>query len=316
MPARPLHLAWRHLDLPPIEWFLGRRRRGARDELRRTSRTPSGEGSHRPRPHDCALSRDVRRLHPSVPCTRTQGGRTRSVGSHAVALRGRRGRRRARCRPRTGCVRFITARPERPAGAKPASSGCARGARWPSRGHEPLRARDRNRRAPQGSSISRQGVRLDRVSPSPDVALVLAGPARMGERRSGGGGRDLAFSVAHRRDRVTSMISTTSLAVRAVLAYPSLYEGFGLPTLEAMAAGVPVVTTTAGALPEVVGTQPCSWSRATPMPSQRRSNRCSQTRRERRLPDRARSQACEHVHLGGLREGLDRPLQRSGSEPK
>jgi glycosyltransferase involved in cell wall biosynthesis len=38
-----------------------------------------------------------------------------------------------------------------------------------------------------------------------------------------------------------------------VLAYPSLYEGFGLPTLEAMAAGVPVVTTTAGALPEVVG---------------------------------------------------------------
>jgi glycosyltransferase involved in cell wall biosynthesis len=39
----------------------------------------------------------------------------------------------------------------------------------------------------------------------------------------------------------------------AVLAYPSLYEGFGLPTLEAMAAAVPVVTTTSGALPEVVG---------------------------------------------------------------
>lgn len=38
-----------------------------------------------------------------------------------------------------------------------------------------------------------------------------------------------------------------------VFAYPSRYEGFGLPPLEAMAAGVPVVTTTAGALPEVVG---------------------------------------------------------------
>jgi glycosyltransferase involved in cell wall biosynthesis len=43
------------------------------------------------------------------------------------------------------------------------------------------------------------------------------------------------------------------LADATVLAYPSLYEGFGLPTLEAMSAGVPVVTTTAGALPEVVG---------------------------------------------------------------
>jgi glycosyltransferase involved in cell wall biosynthesis len=35
--------------------------------------------------------------------------------------------------------------------------------------------------------------------------------------------------------------------------YPSQYEGFGLPPLEAMACGTPVVTSNASSLPEVVG---------------------------------------------------------------
>jgi glycosyltransferase involved in cell wall biosynthesis len=39
----------------------------------------------------------------------------------------------------------------------------------------------------------------------------------------------------------------------AALVFPSLYEGFGWPPLEAMASGCPVACSNAGSLPEVVG---------------------------------------------------------------
>src|SRR6185436_4490697 len=49
-------------------------------------------------------------------------------------------------------------------------------------------------------------------------------------------------------DRIVDLYGEAEVAC-----VPSLYEGFSLPAIEAMACGVPVVGTTGGAIPEVVG---------------------------------------------------------------
>jgi alpha-1,3-rhamnosyl/mannosyltransferase len=80
--------------------------------------------------------------------------------------------------------------------------------------------------------------------------LALVGPV----------GWDSAPILAAARDRGAQLLGRVSedelralYAGASAFAYPSLYEGFGLPVLEAMAAGAPVVTSNVSSLPEVAG---------------------------------------------------------------
>ncbi len=88
----------------------------------------------------------------------------------------------------------------------------------------------------------------------PDVALVIVGGDGWGVERY-----VEAVEVSPARARILrpGYLDDTALAAAlrhaSVLVYPSRYEGFGFPPLQAMAAGVPVVATAAGAVPEVVG---------------------------------------------------------------
>ena len=67
----------------------------------------------------------------------------------------------------------------------------------------------------------------------------------------------ISRSKARERIRVTGYVSPEELAAwygrAAIFAFPSLDEGFGMPVLEAMAAGVPVITSNRSSLPEVAG---------------------------------------------------------------
>lgn len=76
--------------------------------------------------------------------------------------------------------------------------------------------------------------------------LVIAGEDQWGRVA-------LTAPFVRRLGRVTDEQLRQLYADAACLAIPSLHEGFGLPALEAMAAGTPVVASTAGSLPEVTG---------------------------------------------------------------
>lgn len=90
----------------------------------------------------------------------------------------------------------------------------------------------------------------------PDLCLVIAG----GDGWDGGSLQAAIDTVPEKiRERIVRVGYVSSqdrirlLNHAEVFVYPSIYEGFGLPPLEAMQFGIPVVATTAGSLPEILG---------------------------------------------------------------
>lgn len=84
--------------------------------------------------------------------------------------------------------------------------------------------------------------------------LVLAGPAGFGAEETL---RAIEASPRARDIATPGYVSSDELdrlyAAARIFAFPSLDEGFGMPVLEAMARGIPVVTTAWGAMREVAG---------------------------------------------------------------
>ena len=252
MPARPLHRAWGVGRLPPVEWWTG-----PEDVVHGTNFVvpPTRRAARVMTVHDLTPVRfpemcdEYTRTFPRLVRRALADGAWVHTPSRFVA---------------DEVVELLGARPERVVAVHhgiPLDPAAACGSPGAGAGSAlPPAARGAPYVLAIGTVEPRKGLptlvaAFDLVAAEvPDLRLVVAGPDGWGQQAF-----EVAVQGAAHRDRIVRLgwvggeERAALLRHATVYAYPSLYEGFGFPPLEAMLAGVPVVTTTAGALPEVVG---------------------------------------------------------------
>jgi glycosyltransferase involved in cell wall biosynthesis len=250
MPARPLHALWRTFDVPPLERFVGPLDvvHGTNFVVPPTARAAAVVSVHDLTPvHHPELCNPATLAYPDLIRRALRRGAWVHTDSAFIG---------------TEVVEAFGADPDRVRTVAPGVPDL------PAVGEDEAAA-VRARLVPEGAAryclaIGTAEPRKDLpglvraftavAEQDADVALVLAGPAGWGEDELQ---RALDASPVRARIVRTGWVQPPELAALLrgahVLAYPSRYEGFGFPPLQAMRAGVPVVATGVGSLPEVLG---------------------------------------------------------------